>query len=80
MTGGKQSTAPVRVRNYSPSEFSAALAEAGITICEKSIRHRCRIPASHALHIATLPAFPRRFYIPESELFRLIGLKSEATA
>ncbi len=71
---GKQSAAPVRPRNYSPSEFSGALAEMGISICEKGVRLRCALPASDPLHIKHLPGFLGRYYIPESELFRLAGI------
>jgi hypothetical protein len=76
---GKQSAPPVRARNYSPSEFSQALAEFGISLCVAEIRRRCGRPKADELHIATLHHFPGRWYIPESELFRIVGVKESAT-
>lgn len=80
MTGGKQYPAPVRERRYSPSEFSGALAELHIGLCEKLVRQRCCLPETDPLHIATVKGFPGRHWIPESELFRIAGIRVEVSA
>ena len=69
----------VGMRHYTPKELSAALAEAGIALSERSIMRRCGLPEGDALRIATPPAFPGRHYLPETELVRLLGV-SEAVA
>jgi hypothetical protein len=69
--GGLASNAP-KERHYTPSEFSAALAEYGISVCTDRIRLRCLLHAADPQHISTNPAFPGRHYIPESELIRLV--------
>lgn len=79
MIGGKASAAPVRVRNYSPSEFSAALAECGVSLCVRNVTERCNLPLGDPRRIATLAAFPGRHFIPESELFRLLGIQEVAS-
>ena len=61
------------VRHYSPKEFAAALARGGITVCERHIARRCALPASDSLYIASNPHFPGRYWIPETELTRLLG-------
>lgn len=77
--GQKAALAPSLARYLTPKELSGRLNEAGIRSCEDSIRRRCRLPQSHALHIATNRAFPGRFYIPTEELARLLG-QVEASA
>jgi hypothetical protein len=67
-----------RIRHYTPKEAAAALADAGIPAAAKAIRRRCRLPASDPRHIATNPAFPGRFHIPETELARLLGARKAA--
>ena len=79
MIGGKGSPAPVREKIFSPSEFSVELSEFGISLCEKLIRVRCALPEADPLHIKSLPGFPGRWFIPQSEAYRLASLK-EATA
>ena len=69
--GGLASNTP-RERHYSPSEFSAALAENGITLSSWSVRERCALPAADPLRVASNQWFPGRYYIPESELIRLV--------
>lgn len=78
MTGGKQSSAPVRVRHYSPKEFAAELKAAGLPMCERTVRDRCNLPAASADHIATNPLFKGRHLIPETEIFRLMRLEVTA--
>lgn len=62
----------------SPKEAVAILADFGVTICEETLRYRCNLPASHPLHIRRAPGFLGRYYIPESELFRLLGISEGA--
>ncbi|WP_334319630.1 hypothetical protein, partial [Termitidicoccus mucosus] len=57
---------------YTPSEFSAALAQYGITMHAVIVRWRCTTDGANPQHIRTNPAFPGRHYIPESELIRLV--------
>lgn len=70
--GGLARTPPMR-KNYSPKELAAALNEAGVPYSERWVMTQCAEG-----HIATLPAFVGRHVIPESELFRLLGLKDQA--
>lgn len=79
-SGGKATSPAPRPRNYSPSEFSAALAECGVSLCADRVRRRCCLPAAHPEHIATLATFPGRHFIPEAELFRLASVPTEASA
>lgn len=82
MTGGKASL-PVRARDYTPSEFAGALTEAGVRRCERWVQLCTNLPAAHPRHIKTVStsaALSGRKLIPESELFRLLGIKSEAEA
>lgn len=74
MNGGKSSPAPVRQKHYTPGELSLALEEGGLRRSARWVADEC-----HAGRIATNPAFRGRHYIPESELFRLLGI-SEASA
>jgi hypothetical protein len=64
MTGTR---APVRQRTYSPSEFSAALADAGVNRSERWVQEHCA-----AGTIKTLPLPGGRYVIPETELRRLV--------
>lgn len=66
-------------RFFSPKEFVAALeARHGIRVSERTVRERCQLPEADPLHIATNPAFPGRWWIPEAELARLAGLEVSA--
>ena len=69
--GGLASNTP-RERHYTPCEFSAALAEHGITLHPVTVRWRCGLPSDWPLHIRSNPNYPGRIYIPESELIRLV--------
>jgi hypothetical protein len=80
MIGGKGTPAPVRVRTYSPSEFAAALTDAGVARCERWVQARCSLRSGHPNRIETLPGFAGRHLIPEKELFRLLGIDSEVSA
>jgi hypothetical protein len=62
-------------RYHAAKDVARALTEAGIPTHEKTIRARCALPASDRRHIATNPAFPGRFHIPQAELDRLLGLE-----
>lgn len=62
-----KTAAPARPRTYSPSEFSAALAVAGIDRTERWVQEHCR-----AGEIKTLPLPGGRYIIPESELRRFV--------
>ena len=77
--GGKAAAPAVRIKYHSPCEFAGELRELGLPICEKVIRARCNLPASDPRHIATHTGFMGRHYIPESELFRLAGLREVST-
>jgi len=70
---GKAVPAPVRARTYTPSEFSGALSDHGIYRCERWVAAKCA-----AGEIATNPAFKGRYIIPQSELFRMAGIKEAA--
>lgn len=67
--GGKASPAAVCARHYTPCEFSAALETHGIRRSTRWVTDQCKYK-----RIATNPAFPSRYSIPESELFRLAGI------
>lgn len=71
---GPAVAAPVRAKFYTPKEFSAALADCGLRLCERAIAARCGLPIRHRDHIATNGLFKGRHFIPESELFRLVGI------
>lgn len=77
---GKASPAPVRVPTLTPSEFAGALTERGIRRCERWVQYCCNLPKGHPRRIETLPGFVGRKLIPETELFRLLGLPSEVSA
>jgi hypothetical protein len=77
--GGKANSPAVKARFYSPKEFSEALKELGIRLCERAICRRARLPAGNPLRIERNQHFPGRILIPERELFRLAGI-SEALA
>lgn len=64
--------APARKRNYSPSEFSAVLAEYDIGLCTDLVRVRCGLPPADPRHIRTIKALHPRYYIPDSELTRIL--------
>lgn len=64
--------APARERNFSPSEFSAALAKRGIGMCTDVVRSRCALPSDDPRHIRTIKALHPRYYIPESEFDRIL--------
>lgn len=68
------------VKHYAPKDVARELNAAGIPTAARAIRRRCRLPATDPLHIATNPAFPGRFHIPEPELARLLGTKREVAA
>lgn len=68
--GGLAAPAPVREKHYSPGEFSLALGEIGIRRSARWVRGEVA-----AGRIARNPAFRSRIEIPESELFRLAGIK-----
>jgi hypothetical protein len=72
--GGSAANAP-RERHYTPGEFSAALAEHGITLHPVTVRWRCGLPEGVPLRIGANPNYPGRHYIPESELIRLVTTK-----
>ncbi len=72
--GGKAVSPSPRPRNYTPKEASAALAEANIHRSERWISRECAEG-----RIATLPFYPGRHIIPESELLRLMGFAEEAS-
>lgn len=71
--GGKAAPASARPRHYTPCEFSLALEDGGLRRSSRWVSDECR-----AGRIATNPAFPGRHYIPESELFRLLGIVEAA--
>ena len=71
--GGLASPAPARPRHYTPGEFSIALGEIGISRSERWVRDEC-----NAGRIKTNPVFQSRHYIPETELFRIAGIKEAA--
>lgn len=73
--GGKASPVPARTRHFTPCELSQALRDGGLSRSPRWISDECA-----AGRIATNPAFRGRHYIPESELFRLLGITSEASA
>lgn len=56
-----------RPRNYSPSEFAAALQEAGVNRTERWVQDKCREGK-----IRTLPLPGHRYLIPAAELQRLV--------
>ncbi len=62
-----KAAAPARPRTFSPSEFSAALAGAGVNRSERWVQEHCA-----AGHIKTLPLPGGRYVIPEAELRRLV--------
>lgn len=64
--------APARKRNYSPSEFSAILADYDIGLCTDLVRARCALPPGDPRHIRTIQALRPRYYIPDSELTRIL--------
>jgi len=73
--GGKAVCPPVR-RHLTPKEFAAELNEAlGIPgfRCAEWVSRQCADK-----RIATNRAFKGRHLIPESELFRMLGVKEEA--
>ncbi len=70
----------VGVRYLTPKDLSRELSSAGIILHEQSIRRRCNLPADDAARIDSNPLFPGRFFIPESELARLLNLNAEASA
>lgn len=63
---------PTRKRNYTPSEFSALLAKYDIGLCTELVRFRCALPSEDPRHIRTIPALRPRYYIPDSEVTRLL--------
>ncbi len=73
--GGKSSPCPVRAKHYTPCELSTALEEGGLKRSPRWVADECA-----AGRIATNPAFRGRHYIPEAELFRLLGIAPEASA
>lgn len=61
-------------RTWTPKELAADLAAAfGVPVCERTIVKRCNLPADNPGHIATLPAFPGRHFIPAREVLRLLA-------
>jgi hypothetical protein len=75
--GGK-AVLRTKPQRYLPKEASRILGEFGIVICEQTIRRRCNLPAGHPLRILRLATFSRRYWIPESEVFRLAGISEGA--
>ncbi|MFA6287761.1 MAG: hypothetical protein WC661_10300 [Opitutaceae bacterium] len=69
MLSGKAVAAPARARNYCPKDFSAALESCGVFRSAKWVREQCRTGG-----LKTNPNFSD-YFIPESELFRLLGIK-----
>lgn len=71
-----QFTPPAIRRHYTAKEFAAALYDlAGISLGERAIVRRCRLPAVDPARIRTNPAFTGRHYIPASELARIAGME-----
>lgn len=68
------------VKHLAPKDVARLLTEAGIPTHEKAIRRRCTLRKGTALRIETNPEFPGRFYIPETELKRLLGVRAEVSA
>lgn len=60
-----------RPRTYSPSEFSAALADCGLIRSERWVQDYCRTGK-----IRTLPVPGGRYVIPGAELQRLLDLEA----
>jgi len=80
MNGGKGSPAPVRVRYLTPSEFAGELQSAGLARSERWVQLRCTLEIGDPERLATHPAFKGRHLIPDTELFRLLGIRSEVSA
>jgi hypothetical protein len=63
-------------RTWTPKELAAELVEAfgpEVAASERNLVKRCNLPAGHPGHIATLPGFPGRHYIPANEVIRLLA-------
>lgn len=71
--GSKAAPVPPARSWLTPGEFSAALADLGLSLCTKEIYRRVNLPASDAKRIHRHPSFHCRIYIPVSEVAR-IGL------
>ncbi len=68
--GGLAAPAPAREKHYAPGEFAGALAAVGIRRPARWVRNEV-----NAGRIARNKNFAGRIEIPESELFRLAGIK-----
>lgn len=66
--------------HLSPKEVASRLTEAGIETHEKMIRRRCRLPVGNKWRIYRNPEFPGRYFIPVSELQRLLSRRAEVSA